>query len=477
MASPLTQRALQRLSDSGFARAKKLADLAIKTNTDSSGKATARGYEQAVALLEPYILSGKETESIDAQRLVASYSNSLTKLSKNQRDQNETVSAFKLQELDAYFTSFDGDVGGFRDPSSLVDTTSESLDNIVLGVLNAIDEKDANGESTDALYSYLNDITKRSDSLRNLRNRFASGELSQGQSLDGFGYYVDTDPLDGSIRAAALLPVGLTPDGLAGGYRRIDATTNVGGALLPVYVPATQNAYGEYSARVGDAVWTGTGSGALKTDKATNDKGLFEEGNFNISDRNKFPVRTAGVKTGSFAKGFIGRDDQGNPLEAVFYKGMDGKLYTVDQETLSRFEQDPVLSQKLSGYVTQFSPSEIRELARDAAPLPVDRIERESRFSKTQTEYEKAQAEAERYENMGFFSQLKEGFSVIGERARKAREENQGTQPQPSFFQRTNEPNKPDEPKVGESTPDIIETGKTLFRKAAGFFTQNLTQQ
>ena len=47
--------------------------------------------------------------------------------------------------------------------------------------------------------------------MRDLRSKFERGELGEGQMLDGFGYYVDTNPLDGSIRGAALLPVGLAP--------------------------------------------------------------------------------------------------------------------------------------------------------------------------------------------------------------------------------------------------------------------------
>src|SRR3989304_6903744 len=153
MASIIQQRALQQISDTGFSRAKKLAALAIKTNTDSSGSPTTRGYEQALVYLQPFMDSEKKNEALDAQTLVANYNNSLNKLSSKKRDQNETVSAFKLQELDSYFTTFDGDAGSFRDPASLIGTTSESLDSLLLGVINAIDEKQVNGDSTDALHA------------------------------------------------------------------------------------------------------------------------------------------------------------------------------------------------------------------------------------------------------------------------------------------------------------------------------------
>ncbi len=462
MASPLTKRALQTIADTGFARAKKLADLSIKTNTDSSGSPTARGYEQALSYLQPFTESGKETEALDAQRLIAGYGNSLDKLSSKKRDQNETVAAFKLQELDSYFTTFDGDVGSFRNPSDLIDTTSESLDNLVLGVVNAIDEKQANGDSTDALYGYLNDLNKRADSMRDLRNKFQRGELT-GQTLDGFGYYVDTNPIDGSIRSAALLPIGTAPDGLTSGYRRLQATTNVGGALLPVYAPSQKDAQGEYTSRVGDATWSGTGEGALQPRNAKQSKVLFSEGGFNISDSSSYPLRKNSVERGAFGRGFIGRDEQGNPVESVVYRGEDNKLYAVDQATVEKFKQDPLLSKKLDGYVTQFSPSEMKDLSKEAVPFSEDRVAFESRISGFNAEAQGFKAESDRIEGLGFFGKVKEGLSsMFGGGSESAPEA--APAPRASFFDKKNIPTTPERPTVSSSTPDIVEQGKSFFR-------------
>lgn len=457
-----TQRVLTRIQNNGFSRAKKLADLAIKTNVDGSGSPTSAGYEQAISYLQPYIASGSQTEALDAQRLIASYSNSFTKLDKKHKDQAETVAAFKLQEMDSYFTSFDGDVSSFRNPANLIDTTSEALDNLVLGVINAIDEKQANGDSTDALYSYLNDISKRADSLRDLKNKHQQGELT-GQTLDGFGYYVDTNPLDGSIRAAALLPAGIAPDGLVSGYRRLEATANVGGALLPVYAPAQQDALGEYTVKIGDATWAGTGSGALQAREAVNSKNLFAEGGFNISDPMAFPVRKNGIDKGSFGKGFIGRDGEGNPVESVFYRGADNKLYKVDPASIEQFKKDPILKSKLDGYVTQFSPTEMKELSREAVPFTEQRLSFENKIAGIQSEAAPANEEADRLGGLSFFGKIKEGlssmFSGDGQQ-RQAPEE----RPKASFFGNTNRPNQPEEAPTGGSAGNIIDTGKQFFR-------------
>ena len=457
-------KTFQTVGSSDFKRAKKLADLAIKTNTDSSGSPTVRGYEQAMNYLQPYIDAPKESDALDAQRLIAGYGNTLDKLSSKKRDQAETVAAFKLQELDSYFTTFDGDAGSFRDPASLIGTTSESLDSLVLGVINAIDEKQANNDSTDALYAYMNDLNKRADTMRDLRNKFENGELT-GKTLDGFGYYVDTNPLDGSVRGAALLPVGLTPEDVSKGYRRLEATANIAGALLPVYAPAQQDEMGEYSARVGDATWKGIGTGALQADNVGQSKNLFQEGAFSIGDGGIFPIRKNQIDKGSFGKGFIGRDAEGNPVESILYRGADSKLYSVDKATIDRFRQDPLLSKKLDGYVAQFSPSEIKELQKEAVPFSQDKIGSESKITGLQQRADIAQAEADRMQNLGFFGQLREGFNISAERGRVASEARRST-----FFENKNVPNKPDEFPTGGTPENIIETGKQFFRKVGGFF-------
>lgn len=463
--SAFAKSRFQTIGDTGFGRAKKLADLAIKTNVDSSGSPTARGYEQALAYLQPYTGSSRESEALDAQKLVATYGNSIDKLASKKRSQDETVAAFKLQELDSYFTSFDGDAGGFRNPASLIGTTSESLDGLVLGVINAIDDKQSKNDSTDALYAYLNDLNKRADTMRDLRNKFEKGELT-GQTLDGFGYYVDTNPLDGSVRSAALIPVGLAPEDVSKGYRRLEATANVGGALLPVYAPAQQNDVGEYTAKIGDAVWNGTGQGALQSGNAGKSKNLFQEGGFDISDRNVFALRKSSIEKGFFGRGFTGRDSEGNTVESVFYRGTDNKLYSVDQATIEQFRKDPLLSRKLDGYVAQFSPTEMRELSKEAVPFSEDKIGRESKITGLQAQADEAQAESDRMQNLGFFGQLREGLSISGERARVAGEARRST-----FFENKNVPNKPEEAPTGGAPEDIIETGKQFFRKVGGFFT------
>ena len=124
------------------------------------------------------------------------------------------------------------------------------------------------------------------------------------------------------------------------------------------------------------------------------------------------------------------------------------------------------MSKKLDGYVAQFSPTEIRGIAKEAVPLPDDKISSEGRITNAQNEYEKAKAESDKYENMSFFGKVKEGLGILGEQARQRNE-----QRKTEFFANKNEPNKPDEPSIGNSFPDVVESGKKFFRQATGFFT------
>lgn len=460
-------KAFQSVEASAFARAKKLADLAIKTNTNDSGNPTAAGYQQAVSILSPYINSSKEKDAIDAQRLIAGYSNSLDKLTTKERNQNETVSAFKLQEQDAYFTSADGDYGSFRNPGDIVDATSESLDGLVLAVSNAIDVRNANDESTDALEGYLRELTDRANAMRDLSTKYNTGQLGQGQTLDGFGYFVDTNPLDGTIRRAAVLPVGMLPSGIGEGYKRLEATSQLGSGLLPVYAPATQDERGEYVSRIGDAVWSGISSdGALRKNKAS--KGstyLFQDGGFNLNDSTKFQLNKTKVGNGSFVSGAIGRDADGNIVEGTFYRGTDGKLYKVNADTFEKFKSDPILGQKVNNYIPRVSPTDAKSLLQEAVDLPDDRISRESKITGLQNQAAAAQAESDRLNNLGFFGQLKEGFSIMNERAKTAQ-----TQRQAEFFAAKNRQSPPEAAPVGTEAPNIIESGKKFFQKVGSFF-------
>lgn len=476
MPSALTQRALTRIADSGYARAKKLATIAVKTNVDSKGNPTEQGYQSAIALLTPYLQSANEKEALDAQSILAGYTNSMTKIGAGKRDQNEAVSSFKLQEADAYFTKFDGDIGSFRNPEDLIDTTSKSLDTLLVSLIDTIQTKQADGESTDSLVSYYKDLEKRAGDMRQLSNKFNNGELPQGQALDGYGYYVDTDPITGAVRGAALIPVSNPPAGLVDGYRRLDTSATVSNSKIPVYAPAQKTSDGSYISRVGSSVYSGTGDGSL-----SGEKNAAEDGMFSIKDPTLYPLASTSIQKGSFVKGYSGKDADGNPVEAMFYKGQDDKLYAVDNATLDQFRQDPLLANKLNGYVQQLSPTEIQDLRTQAKPFTPDRLGYESKITGMNQQTALAQEEAERLNPEGFFAKAKVlGGAVIDDLKAKgtnllSKSQEAPTEtvaPRTSFFSRKNEPNKPDVAPTGSNAASIIEQGKGFFRQVKDKVTQ-----
>lgn len=491
MPSALAKRMLASVPNNGFANAKRQAILALKKpeNLDSNFNPTEKAYREAMTYLEPYISSSNEAVSLQAQSVYSGYENAIGKMAKKSADQNTTVANFKLQEQDSYFVDTEGDdngENGMRDPAYLVSVASESLDSVLVNVQNTIDAMEANNESTDSLKVYRNSLQKRADAMRDLYSKFSNGELTDGQSLDGFGYYVDSNPIDGSIRRAGILPVGNAPEGLDSGFKRLESTTRVGGSLLPVYAPAQKNSNGEYVSKVGAYTWTGTGDGILSSTEQNGSTGivpsLLNEGGFSIADRNKFQSKPSSLEKGSFGTGIIGVDEQGNAIEATFFRGHDGKMYNIDSVTREKFMADPVLNQKLNGYMPRFSPEEVKNFSREALPLQDDKISTESRLFGALDSAAQAKAESDRMENMGFFQKVGVGLNVLNEKLGGTAADMAAPQPASSdmsvqdpnmfstqtkdttFFAAKNTPNKPDTQSVQNSAPDLIDKGKSFFR-------------
>src|SRR3990172_424715 len=90
-------KAFQVVGSNAFTRAKKLADLYLKTNVDGKGDPLSRGYEQAFEALQSFTLE-EGNVGIDAQRLVADYANKLTKLSEKKSRMSRNLGQLKLDE-------------------------------------------------------------------------------------------------------------------------------------------------------------------------------------------------------------------------------------------------------------------------------------------------------------------------------------------------------------------------------------------
>lgn len=456
--SGLSLRALTRVkaTKSGLPQAKKLADLYIKSHTNDSGDVVDPNvYQYAI---DTYLAAF--AGDVDADRKIAEYSNKVKDISSKQRNLEDTVASFKRQELDSWFNDVDGDVG-FRNPEVLALNTSQSLDNVLVQVLNAIDERRASNQSIDTLVTYADTLAQRADAMRDLSNKLVSGQLPSDTALDGYGYFVDTNPLDGSVRGAALVPVNMAPEDITKGMRRVEANSPIGTGKVPVYLPATQDEFGQWTAQIGSNKFTGSGTGALQGDKVD-----FEKDGFNISDNTKYPVRTTSVNPGEFGRIPLGnRDESGKPVDSIIYRGFDNKLYSLDNpDVYAAVKGDQFLGKKLDGYVTRLSPLEAQEIRTQVQPLSTDVVARSSKILNLQNEASKARAEYDAINNQNVFQKVGMGLGI---QAEKVKEKVGGF-----FSNRVNQPSAPErdsQSSGGQSIGSkVVEAGKGFFRKIIG---------
>lgn len=456
------KRTLTRIQDGGFAKAKKLADLALKTNVDSKGRTTTRGYEQALSFIEPFVFSQRESESLDAQRLVASYNNSFTKLSTVKNKTNRTVGQFEIDEREIFFvTPTSGNrTDIMRDIPSMVSQISDELSLHVFGVENAIEEAVAEGESADSLQNYLFEVQKRQRLMSELNNDLLNDEISDKAVLNGYGVYVDADQNDGELLGVAVAPIGDLPKGIdSGGFSRVDSSAAFGNGYIPVFSKFTDDGLGLKTSRIGNKVWSGIGSFALQYDKKSDQQFKNDPGNFNLTD---VPDKGVGLRPGSFSRGYTGFDVQGNPKQTTFYAGEDGKIYSLDDDALESFKRDPVLSERLKR-TTNIDSSFAKNLMRseDIESFTPDVI------TAPQTGSQAVQPVESESQGDGFFSKLGGGIrNIFGKPNRSITSgEAAPVRPELSFFgNRVNRQSQPGRVPTGGSPEAIIDSGNQFFR-------------
>lgn len=462
MASALTKRYLSRVSGSGnaFSLAKKRADLALKTNVNDKGEPTEDAYKLAAAFLNPFLTSENEKESVDAQRLLAGYDNTLVKLTAKRNLQTKTVSDFKLREHGAYFTREDGDGFSFRNTEQLARNASDNLDALLLDASTAIEKNKADGIDTDALEGYFNGLTDRATKMRLLVNRIDSGEFAKGQFLGEYGVFVKTEPTTGEVYGAAIMPVGQTLDGLEKDYARTPVTTKLesSGAVLPVYGISSQNIRGDKTVNVGKDAWRWN-----SRDNQYNYSGSQKvrvkftgPGNYSLSDPARFPVANTSPQKGSLRTGIVGFDDSGSPKFETLYYGLDGKKYSItDEQRNNLLNIDPLLADRIAqGGIVNVDPVEFQKERVGATPhdgfIGVERI----------------QLHNKRLDELMQENGLPNQYS--GARTVPKPETPAEPVPVSSFFEAKNRLNVPDRTPTGGTAADIIASAGSFFRKMIG---------
>lgn len=458
MASILGTRNFISVQDNGATRAQRLADIYIASHTDEGGDVNdANVYQTAI---DTYLMS--YGDNLAVQKKILGYQNKMKDLSQKNQEEDLTLATFKRNLVDAVYVKGES----LRDPATMAYSTSESLDNIVVGLNAAIDYYEAKNKSADKLIDYRKEVLSLANAERQLVNSLGNDTLPS--SLDGYGYYVQTNPIDGSLVGAALLPVNYAPKELTDNTKRIESTMAIGtnNAQLPVYLPVTQDASGEYEARLYDNVWSGTSQDPVLTIKEA--KSFSDKTGFNLSDASKFPIKKTDLSTGGFGKVIAGVQD-GQTKYNYFYRGFDNKVYTVDEEGFNLLQQDPTMSKQISNkYIPLLSSDEIKSFG-TTTPLSAPVVKTSglhTNLEQAKLEAARASEKAAKFETgaLGVAADIGEGISKAGKAVGGFFS---------NIFNRKNRQNQPEQPKetvsganamsTPYSTQDVIEKGKGFF--------------
>lgn len=326
-------------SSSGVTAAKKLAELYVSTHTNEKGQVNNPAvYTHAIeTYLAPY------AGNVDADNAIADYVNKTKSLTNKFNTMKQSVSQFKLQERDIFYitpsSAYRDDILG--DLPSMVSQISDELSIHNLEVLRAIDTAEANGDDTADLETYLLSSQKRLNKMIELNNDLLTGEVSQGELYNEVGIFIDSDQDDGSVRGIGIMPIEDLPFGMSKDeFKRIEASTDLGGGFLPVYGTYGQNQYGEWQVNINGNRWSGTGNQPLQFEgrESVNPDLDAENGGFSLGN---LQMKAPGVQANKFFKGYTGFDENNNPKEQYYYADAQGQIYSVSDTDLTSLKNDP----------------------------------------------------------------------------------------------------------------------------------------
>ena len=446
---------------SGVTMAKKLADLYVSSHTNEAGNVVDPAvYQHAI---ETYLLP--YAGNIDADNAIANYTNSMKKIANKHATSKQAVGNFKLQERDIFFvtpsSSYREDILG--DLPTMVSQITDELALHNLEILRAIDTAEANGDNTHELESYLIQSQTRLNKMMELNNDVLTGSVNQGELFNEIGIFIDADQDDGSVRGIGVLPI----DGMEGlpglnkdDFRRIEASTDLGGGFLPVFGTYGQNQWGEWQVNINGNKWSGTGNQPLQFEgrESVNPNLDAEDGAFSISN---LQMKTPGIQANRFFRGYTGFDENNNPKEQYYYADAQGMVYSVSDEDVASLRNDPTQSSFIrnatlvdTDFARNIEQSNVVRPYSDAPPPPA------------QPTPTAVATPAE--ESGGFFSRAANFVKGLF-RAPEGEPQASGTQTStPSFFaNRTNTPSAVQTPQEvgGAAQPnDIIAQGDSFFR-------------
>lgn len=445
-------------SGSGHTAAGRLADVYLKTHTNEAGEVDDPAViDHAIEILAPY------ADNLVTAKKIADLQNKKKALGTKAFEQDNALSDFKRNVSEALYVR--GDT--LRSPSEMAYSTAQALDNVLIGLDNAIDFLEQRNKSTDKLEDYRRELSAMADAQRQLVNGMATGTLPP--SLDGYGYFVKTNPIDGSLVGAVLLPINQMPAEFKDGTKRINHTVTVGNSQLPVYLPAVKNADGEWEAKLYENTWSGTGDilDSVNTPDFEDDTG------FDLADTVKFPIKKTTLANGSFGRVLQGVQD-GQSVYSYYYKGFDGKMRQLDETSLQQLRDDPYAKTKLESYIPLLSREELKGAeVTPFQPKDVRGIQLYDDQMRYKQEADAATEAMNRGGKVGEFADkvaptIRGFFSKLNPFNDQGRNPNQSIAEQMS--NRTNRPSPPNTPNSNQSEGvkvDIINKGKEFFRNLA----------
>lgn len=446
--SPLLQRAIQRVEkrggDSGFTTAKKMADLVIKQNIDSK----AVGYEQAIAILEPFTAM-EGNAGIDAQRLVQDYTNKLESIQEKKSAANRSIGQFKLDEKNSYYAAATGGKAmhiAQNDIPGLVMRQREALNLNLFQIQEAITAAEQNEDNTAELYSLLDDAHRRYQDIERLWDDISSGNAS---ALNEYGIFVDGDRngIDGVFIAKTNdLPPGVSKES----YAPLGETAQVAGGMIPVFGEQfTDPLDGKKKVVLGNRQWTSIPGGGetLRYDRKSDPtyRSDPKTGTFLLTD---YAVKNNPLQAGGgsqYFTGITGIGDDKQPIKTLFHSPDGQSIYSIDPETEALLRADPIEGTKIAAAKNrrELDSTFIRDVViPNAKPFKMEQFKPEQLFTPIPPEMSANQSTGS-------------GFQSL---------------PNQSFFSGSssavNRQTTPAAPVVSNSTPDLIEQGKSFFRKA-----------
>lgn len=453
----LGTRAIARIAKGGdgFAQAKKIAELFVATNTGDNGDVLDPAvYQRAMDILAPF------AGTLDGQNTIADYNNKMKALSTKKNEVETNLSSLQQKEYSAWYVDEDGeDNTSFRNPEWVAQMTSESLDMIVAETVGKISELEAAGKSTGEVETYLRGLVTRADRMRSVAQSFQDGTEA---NLDGYGYFVDSDPNTGEIRGASFMPTDESFKYLSDGKKRTDSMVTVGNKKVPVYLPVVKMADGTEIAKFGGTNYESDGD-------------VLSSGveSISLSDRNAFKGISSKFQLGQLYQAFSGKTNiDGSYKKDYVYIGNDNKVYKFNDDEptgkafLDSLKQTGVVGDK----IPSLNPADVATFATE--PLPGDTAElsydagRTMKIRRYQEEGAVMQAESDALNNRNVISETIDGATdIVSSGFEKVKGFFSGVRPQGGFKNRQNKPNEVSTSVNGASSaPDVVDSGKGFFR-------------